>query len=498
MGPSVPLEHWLPEECWTGRKIDLSYLKIFGCLCYVLVDSDSRDKLDAKSKKCYFIGYGGEEFGYRLWDDVDQKILRSQNVVFNETIVYKDKHAARSEQEASMKPIEMKDIHDGDPPSEVDDNLDDVSVEAEVTTPIIEIWRSTRARRPTARYTSDMNYILMTDGGEPESYAEAKHMEDSLKWELAMQEEMDSLHKNHTWELTPLPKGKKALHNKWVYRIKQEHDGSKRYKARLVVKGFQQREGVDYTEIFSPVVKLTMVRLVLSIVAAEDLHLEQFDVKTAFLHGELEEDIYMVQPEGFLSRGKEDLVCKLKRSLFGLKQAPRQWYKHFDAFMIANGFSRSKMDHCCYLKKFQGSCTILLLYVEDMLIAGANMKEIQKLKESLAKEFAMKDLGAAKQILGMRILRDWKAGVLKLSQEQYIEKVLCKFNMQNVKPLKTPLAAHFKLSSEHSPKTDEERKDMESVPYASVIGSLMYAMVGTRPDIAHAVGVVSRFMANPG
>ena len=134
---------------------------------------------------------------------------------------------------------------------------------------------------------------------------------------------MDSLHKNHSWELTPLPKGKKALHNKWVYRIKQEHDGSKRYKARLVVKRFQQREGVDYTEIFSPVVKLTTVRLVLSIVAAEDLHLEQLDVKTAFLHGELEEDIYMVQPEGFLSREKKDLVCKLKRSLYGLKQAPR-------------------------------------------------------------------------------------------------------------------------------------------------------------------------------
>ena len=126
------------------------------------------------------------------------------------------------------------------------------------------------------------------------------------------------------------------------------------------------------------------------------------------------------------------------------------------------------------------------------------MKEILNLKESLAKEFAMKDLGAAKQILGMRIVRERRAGVLTLSQEQYIEKVLCRFNMQNVKPVKTPLAAHFKLSSEHSPKTDEERNDMESVPYASAIGSLMYAMVGTRPDIAHAVGVVSRFMANPG
>ena len=138
-----------------------------------------------------------------------------------------------------------------------------------------------------------------------------------------MKEEMNSLQKNKTWILTELPKGKKALQNKWVYRVKEEHDGKKRYKARLVVKGFQQKEGIDYTEIFSPVLKLTTIRLVLSIVAAENLHLEQLDVKTAFLHGDLEEDYYMKQPKGFQVSGKENLVCKLKKSLYGLKQAPR-------------------------------------------------------------------------------------------------------------------------------------------------------------------------------
>ena len=140
-----------------------------------------------------------------------------------------------------------------------------------------------------------------------------------VKWEQAMEDEMDSLESNRTWELVTLPKGKKALHNKWVYRLKEEHDGSKWYKVILVVKGFQQKAGIDFTEIFSPVVKMSTICMVLSIVATEDLHLEQLDVKTAFLHGDLEEEIYMHQPTGYVAPGKENKVCRLKKSLYGLK-----------------------------------------------------------------------------------------------------------------------------------------------------------------------------------
>jgi len=164
--------------------------------------------------------------------------------------------------------------------------------------------------------------LLLTDAGEPECYDEACQGEDASKWELAMKEEMKSLISNQTWELAKLPEGKKSLQNKWVFRIKEEHDGSKRYKARLVVKGFQQKEGIDYTEIYSPVVKLTTIWLVLSIVTTKWLYLEQLDVKTAFLHGDLEEEIYMQQPEGFVEKGNEKMVCRLTKSLYGLKQAP--------------------------------------------------------------------------------------------------------------------------------------------------------------------------------
>ena len=153
-----------------------------------------------------------------------------------------------------------------------------------------------------------------------------------------MEEEMDSLMHNQTWDLVRFPAGKKTLRNKWVYKLKEEHGGRKRYKARLLVKGFAQKNSIDFDQIFSPVVKMTSIRTILSLVAAEALHLEQLDVKTAFLHGDLEEEIYMQQPQGYEVKGKKKLVCRLKKSLYGLKQAPRQWYLKFDRFMSEQGY----------------------------------------------------------------------------------------------------------------------------------------------------------------
>ncbi|KAK0573601.1 hypothetical protein LWI29_010645 [Acer saccharum] len=461
-GPSKPLDLAIPEEIWTGKEVKLYHLKVFGCVSYVHVSDHARSKLDAKSVKCTLVGYGEDEFGYKLWDDQNRKMIRSRDVVFNEKVMYKDRNTETSEKKEPDY-FGPDDVSGGE---------------------IVERGSNQEVEEQDAR--------------EPECYDEACQGEDANKWELAMNDEMKSLVSNQTWELAKLPEGKKALQNKWVFRIKEEHDGSKRYKARLVVKGFQQKEGIDYTDIFSPVVKLTTIRLVLSIVAAKGLYLEQLDVKTAFLHGDLEEEIYMQQPEGFAEKGNEEMVCRLTKSLYGLKQAPRQWYKKFDGFMQKNGYFRCNADHCCYFKKVKSSFIILLLYVDDMLVAGANLEEINNLKKQLSSEFEMKDLGAAKQILGMRISRDEQGGTLQLSQAEYIRKVLQRFNMSDAKPVKTPLASHFRLSKEQCPETDEEKDFMARVPYASAIGSLMYAMVCTRPDISHAVGVMSRYMSNPG
>ena len=493
-GPSISLDGKIPEEVWSGKEVNLSHLRVFCCISYVHIDSTERSKLDAKSNKCVFVGYGDDEFGYRFWDYENRKIIRSRDVIFNENVMYKDKSIAESS--SSSTEAETKEFVEFEEISGNDVQISPEAVQEEPGTPALR--RSSRIPKPIQRYSPSLHYLLLSDSGEPECYDQVMQVEDSVKWESAMKDEMDSLMSNQTWELAELPPGKKALHNKWVYKIKEEHDGNKRYKARLVVKGFQQKEGVDYNEIFSPVVKLTTIRLVLKIVAAENLHLEQLDVKTAFLHGDLEEELYMRQPEGFIKEDRKNLVCKLKKSLYGLKQAPRQWYKKFDSFMSSHSFTRCQADHCCYFKKIDNNFIILLLYVDDMLVAGSNMQEIVNLKLKLSKQFEMKDMGAVKQILGMRIKRDTNSRTLLLSQDKYINKVLSRFNMQNAKVVSTPLGVHFRLSKEQSPKTEEERAYMAKVPYASAIGSLMYVMVCTRPDIAQAVGAVSRYMNNPG
>ena len=237
---------------------------------------------------------------------------------------------------------------------------------------------------------------------------------------------------------------------RWLYKWKPGIPGVEepRYKSRLVAKGYSQKEGIDYQEIFSPVVKHVSIRVMLSIVVDQDLELEQLDVKTAFLHGTIDEEIYMSQPEGYIEKGQEGKVCKLVKSLYGLKQAPHQWNKCFDQFMIKNGFVKSEFDLCVYMKKLKdGGYVYLLLYVDDMLLVAREMTEITKVKEMLAKEFDMKDLGSAKRILGMDIERDRAGGVLKLSQSSYLKKVLQVYIMGEAKCVSTPIGAQFKLKA---------------------------------------------------
>jgi hypothetical protein len=235
----------------------------------------------------------------------------------------------------------------------------------------------------------------------------------------------------------------------------------------------------------------------LSIVVAFDFEVEQMDVKTTFVHGDLEEEIYMKRLEGFVVKGKKELVCKMKKSLYNLKQSPRMWHKKFDTYMLGLGFTRSKEDQCVYLKLIGDHFIYLVLYVDDMLLIGNNKEIIQDVKTQLSSKFDMKDLGAANFILGMEIKRDQKNRKLWLNQRKYVETILQRFNMQECKMVRVPIPIGVKLSADQCPKTQEEEEDMSCVPYASVVGSLMYAMVCTRLDIAHAVGVLSRYMSKP-
>ncbi|KAH9696398.1 hypothetical protein KPL71_023151 [Citrus sinensis] len=223
------------------------------------------------------------------------------------------------------------------------------------------------------------------------------------------------------------------------------------------------------------------------------------NVKTAFLYGDLQEEIIMSQHEGFVNTKHLDWVCLLKKSLYGLKQSPRQWYLKFDSYMQELNFQKSSYDCCVYFRKTYGEEVIyLVLYVDDMLLASKNMKLFDLLKQKLRVKFDMKDLGPAKKILGVEIIRNRTARTLFLSQEKYVNKVLEKFGMLNCKPVSTPMSAHFRLSSQQCPSTESEQTEMLKTPYASSVGCLMNAMVLTRPDLSYAVSLVSRFMSNPG
>jgi len=263
-----------------------------------------------------------------------------------------------------------------------------------------------------------------------------------------------------------------------------------KFKARLVIQGFRQKEGIDYFDTYAPVARISTIRLLLALAAIHNLVIHQMDVKTAFLNGELDEEIYMKQPEGFVMLGNEDKVCKLIKSLYGLKQAPKKWHQKFDEVVLSNGFVLNQADKCVY-SKFDslGKGVIICLYVDDMLIFGNTQDQVDETKKFLSSKFAMKDMGEAEVILGIKITRGNNG--ISISQSHYIEKVLKKFNFGNCSPVSTPIDPTVKLL----PNKGEVVSQLE---YSRVIGCLMYAMTSTRPDIAYAVGKLSRFTNNPG
>ena len=333
----------------------------------------------------------------------------------------------------------------------------------------------------------------------PGSFKEAMSGPNINDWKQAVQGEMESLIKNKTWNLMKLPAGRRALRNKWVFALKEKEDGSVRFKGRLVINGNMQVEGVEYGETYAPVIKLQSLRILLSIANQEKMEVHQMDVKTAFLHGILEEEIYMRQPEGQMTSGKENLICKLNRSLYGLRQSPRCWNILLDQFLIGKlKFRRCLADKATYIRGLENRKIYVGVYVDDLLIISKNDEEIQQVKEVLSARFEMVDFGRVSTVLSIKIKHDLKRGVLTMSQEKYIQFLLIKFGMEDCKPTLTPMVSGLKLSKSMEPNSEGEIKEMEKFPYRSAVGSLMYLMTSTRPDIASAIGIVSRFLQNPG
>lgn len=331
---------------------------------------------------------------------------------------------------------------------------------------------------------------------EPLTYTEAMTGDAAEKWQTAVKAELKALIENNTWEACKLPPDCKPIKAKWVFRIKRNKEGNPaKYKARLVAKGFLQRKRIDYKQTFAPVVRYESVRALLALAASRNYELGQLDITTAFLYAELDEEIFMELPEG--CDKKQGNYCRLLKSLYGLKQSPRQWNRKFNDFLYKYNFIPSSADRCIYRGKVNDEEVLLALYVDDGLLAAKSKQTVGIVLERLKGDFRM-TIGKADNYVGMEISRNPKTGEIFVGQSEYLKKVLEKFNMKDCKEGSVPMELHLSLSKNMGPTNKEEKEEMSKILYRQAVGSLMFAAVVSRPDIAYAVSCVSRFLDNPG
>lgn len=513
-----------PAELWEGRVPDVSGLRVWGSPAYCHVPQERRKKLDSKAWKGIFLGYHCN--GYRIWDPKWSKVVVLRDVVIDEI-----NHSESDKREQSIDMIRIR-CEESDSSSigqgidefeNVIENLEDHVNNLDETMDFYEDCeetlvefdsagateecpvtrnqkvdggsRNVRKREPPVWHKYyDMNCVYALSAMNyvekfPDRLEDMKKRDDWPQWQSAIDEEKKSHEKNGTWTLCKLPKGRKPVSCKWVFRIKRNEDGSvDRYKARLVARGFSQRFGYDYTDTYAPVARLDTVRTVLAVANQERLEVHQMDVKTAFLNGILREEIYMTLPEGV--DGGPDVVCKLNRALYGLKQASKAWNERFHELVTNLRFQRSENDRCLYVRGKDESKLFLLLYVDDILIISRNLVDIEKVKKRLAAEFEMSDLGSVKNFLGMRIDRNVKDRVLRISQRSYLESLLRRFGMEECKPVATPIECRLKLTKG----LETERTNQ---PYRELIGCLTYVAQSSRPDLCVAVNLLSQHQSCP-
>jgi transposase InsO family protein len=516
ISPTKKLEFQTPFEVFNGYKPEVKHLRIFGCKAFAHIPKDDRRKLDAKSLECVFVGYCNDQKAYKLFHPSSHKIIASRDVVFHEHTDNSDKTDqgntyANNDEHVKLSPIvEEQEVEQPQENQQeqgsrsrsnsensrssmsTSNSSDDETAESRrimdgTPTGDVVLRRSSRQTRRPSRYD---DYALMTNimqVNEPMNYKQAK---DKEEWVEAMNDEYNSIMKNQTWELTELPENKTPIGCKWLFKAKFKPDGSiDRFKARLVAKGYAQKEGIDFEETFAPVAKLNTIRVLVALATAHNWKIHQLDVKSAFLNGELKEEVYLEQPEGFVQKGQEHLVCKLKKAIYGLKQAPRSWYIKIDTFFNQKGFVKSQSDPNLYVKKDkEGNICLISLYVDDLIITGNACKLIAEIKNQLSQEFEMKDLGELHYCLGLEV---WKqSGKTMITQSKYVKEILNRFNMSDCKVSTIPLEQNVKLCSQ------DGTKDADGTLYRQLVGSLNY-LTTTRPDISYAVSILSQFMAKP-
>ena len=485
-----------PYQAWYGRTPDLSQLRVFGCLAYAHVVTQRR-KLDDKSQKLRLVDFSHGTRGYRLLDKETGRILYRRDVVFDEgEFNMRDKRDRRPEPEVVTLRTNSSSPN-APTPVVVPPEMPPVVVEPETNV------RPQRIRTKPDRYgqsevysayeENDLEHCAYVTGSEcePVSMREAQESADSDKWMEATRDEYQSLIDHETWELGPLPEGRSVVGSRWVFKRKLDDKGNvSRYKARLVAQGFSQRPGEDYNETFAPVARFGSIHTLLAYSVYCNMKIHQMDVKTAFLNGRLDEDIYMKQPEGFEMPGKEDLVCYLRRSLYGLKQSPRCWYEELKVHLMSLGFSPSLADPCVFQKWDDERLSIVTAYVDDLIIAVDVINDMEAIKSKLCQRFHMTDLGKLNICLGLSIIQG--EGYLQLHQRQYVQEMLRKYGMDMSNTVSTPADTNVRLQED-----DAHSKPADKQLFQRLLGSLQYAANCTRPDIAYAVNTAARYSSEP-
>uniref|UniRef100_A0A2N9FY74 Integrase catalytic domain-containing protein n=1 Tax=Fagus sylvatica TaxID=28930 RepID=A0A2N9FY74_FAGSY len=443
--PTLAVKDMTPEEAWSGIKPNVDYFRVFGCIGHVHVSDSKRKKLDDKSFQCVLLGMSEESKAYRLYDPASKKIVVSRDVFFEESECW---DWGRSNEEARLDILEWEDSNEegSEHDQSEEESEEEVAAEEEGGEVSLSSSESPGENSPTSEESSP----------EGRNRRVPFWMEDySSKWSAAMDLEIEAIERNGTWELTDLPKGMKKIGVKWVFKTKLNENGEvDKCKARLVAKGYAQQYGIDYTEVFAPVARWDTIRMIIALAARNSWSVFQLDVKSAFLHGELNEAVFVEQPQGYEKKGEEYKVYKLKKALYGLKQAPRAWYSRIEAYFVKEGF-------------------------ESMFV---------KFKNSMKLEFDMTDLGKMKYFLGVEVLQNPEG--IYISQRKYAKEVLERFRMENSNSVKNPIVPGVRLMK------DEEGAKVNATMYKQLVGSLMY-LTATRPDLMYVVSLISRFMASP-
>lgn len=485
-------------ELFRGTKPDISNLRTFGQQAIIrLQEKDRKGKLAPRGEKALFVGYTERHNTFRFYiTEPFQQVYEACDVKF----LPKTLKPAQEEEERTVRILSDDLIVDDDTSStltEIDTTWLD-TIDTNIPFPENEEYPTLSFDEPDLielqplREVSELNNQPITEAAasnkhvalfsldnEPQTYNEAKERSDWPKWRDAMNDEIEALNKNHTWTLVDKPSKAKLIRNKWVFKVKLQPDGEvERFKARLVAKGYSQVQNVDYKETYAPVASMTTIRMFLALANQHSMHLVQFDIKTAFLYGELEEVLHMEQPEGYKIGDK---VCRLNKSLYGLKQSPRCWNRKFDSFLKMFNLKQGCIDKCLYFN--EDKSLMLTIYVDDGLAAGKDREQLDKLIEYLKNHFELKVMNC-QSFLGLEVIRDRKMQTLSIVQSQYVEKILTKFGMSNCNPVSTPEQVGAKFEESAPLPTEFKFKEL--------VGSLLYLSTCTRPDISHAVSIASR------